>query len=93
MKLIYFPEQTVVFAKDQPEYFPLPAYMHNDVDGRITCCWELSWGEVIKLIFTRKIWHTVLTFYGRLQPQLLEVDKPVMRKLTVMEQPPGRRMD
>ena len=25
MKLVEFPEQTVVIAKDQPEYLPLPA--------------------------------------------------------------------
>jgi len=33
MKLIEFKEQTVVIAKDQPEYMPLPAHQFNDTDG------------------------------------------------------------
>lgn len=79
MKLIEFPEQTVVIAKDQPEYLPLPAYRyHNDPSGRIVCCWKLSWLERLKLLFTGKLWHQVLTFNHPLQPQLLETEKPEM---------------
>jgi len=80
MNLIEFPEQTVVIAKDQPEYKPLPAYQHkqNDWQGMITCCWKLTIKERVKLLFTGKLWHTILTFNHPLQPQLMRVDKPTL---------------
>lgn len=83
MKIISFPEQMVIFAKDQPEYLPLPAYLHRDQEGRITCCWQLSWSELFQLLFTRRIWHTVLTFGDTLQPQLLQIEKPNMPTITM----------
>jgi len=79
MDLIEFPEQTVVIAKDQPPYRPLPAYRQPaDPEGRVICCWSLTWRERFKLLFTGKLWHHILTFNGPLQPQLLEVEKPEM---------------
>jgi hypothetical protein len=78
MKLIQFEEQTIIFAEDQPEYLPLPAYQYNDVQGTIVCCWHLSLLDRIKLLFTGKIWHSILTFNQPLQPQLLEINKPKM---------------
>lgn len=79
MNLVEFPEQTVVFAKNQPPYLPLPAWRASaDPEGRIICCWRLSLRERLKILFTGRIWYHILTFNGRLQPQLLEVDKPEM---------------
>lgn len=78
MKPIEFPEQTIVIAKDQPEYQPLPAYHHKDEYGTITCCWQLTWRERMKVLFGGKMWHSILTFNHALQPQRLEVEKPHM---------------
>lgn len=78
MRVIEFPEQTVVIAKDQPEYRPLPAHIFGDEQGTIACCWQLTLWERIRVLFTGKIWHQVLTFNQRLQPQLLTVEKPAM---------------
>lgn len=78
MDIIEFPEQTVIYAKDQPEYRPLPAYQFHDSEGRIVCCWRLSWRERIKVLFSGVLWHEILTFNQSLQPQLLSVDKPDM---------------
>jgi hypothetical protein len=79
MNLIEFPEQRVVIAKDQPEYQPLPAYYwENDPEGRIACCWSLTWRERFKILLHGRLWHQILTFNGPLQPQLLSVDKPEM---------------
>ena len=80
MNLIEFPEQTIVIAKNQPEYLPLPAYQFQELPdrGRIICCWELSLKERIKLLFTGKLWHQVLAFGSSLQPQFISVDKPEM---------------
>ena len=74
MDLIEFPEQTVVIAKDQPEYQPLQA--HVAVDGTVTCCWQLTESERQEVLRTGLIWHQVHTFGHPLQPQLLMVEKP-----------------
>lgn len=75
MELVEFAGQTVVIAKDQPEYLPMPA--HRAPDGTVTCCWRLSFRERARLLFTGKLWHQVLTFnQGPLQPQLLLIDRP-----------------
>lgn len=76
MNLIEFPEQVVVVAKDQPEYAPMPAYLHPN--GTVVCCWKLTARERFKLLFSGVIWHSMLAFGQPLQPQLLEVDKPPM---------------
>lgn len=79
MKLVEFPEQTVVIAKTQPQYNALPAHRsYNDPEGRVTCCWELSFKERLKILVSGKLWHQILTFNEPLQPQLLMVEKPEM---------------
>jgi len=78
VKLLSFPEQTVVIAEHQPQYLPLPAYQFNDEQGRIAFCWQLSWRERFKVLFRGVLWHQVLTFNQALQPQLLSTDKPAM---------------
>jgi hypothetical protein len=77
MKIVEFPEQNVIYAKDQPQYWPLPAFkLPNDARGQVICCWKLTWIERIKIAFTGKIWHSMLTFNKPLQPQMMWVDKP-----------------
>ena len=78
MRLIEFPEQTVVIAKDQPPYIPFPAHQFGDAHGRIACCWKLSFLERLRVLFTGAIWHEILTFNHPLQPQKLSVEKPPM---------------
>jgi hypothetical protein len=81
MMLIEFPEQTAVIAKDQPEYHPLPAHRFaDDPQGRIACCWKLTWRERLTVLIGGVLWHQVLTFNQPLQPQLLSTTKPEMTK-------------
>jgi hypothetical protein len=81
MKLIDFPERTVVIAEDQPEYLPLPAHRFpEDPQGRIAFCWKLTWKERQLTLIRGTLWHQVLTFNKPLQPQLLQIDKPQMTK-------------
>lgn len=75
MNLAEFPEQNLIIAKDQPQYRPMPCYWDRNT-GEVTCCWQLTWRERIRLLFTGKLWHTILTFNQPMQPQLLEVSKP-----------------
>lgn len=79
METIAFPEQTVIIAENQPEYLPMPAYyLAGDPTGLVICCWSLNWKERIRMLFSGRIWHQVLTFNHPLQPQLLSVGKPEM---------------
>lgn len=82
MRLVRFPEVTMVIAENQPEYHPLYAHRFDreDPEGRIACCWSLSFTERLKLLFTGRIWHQVLTFNKPVQPVKLTVEKPPMAK-------------
>jgi hypothetical protein len=71
-----FAEQTTIFAKNQPQYSQLPA--HKCHDGTVTCCWNLSWRERLKVLLTGELWHQILTFNKPLQPQKMLVDKPAL---------------
>jgi len=73
MEPIKFKESNITFAKDQPEYLPLQAYI--DSEGRVVTCWKLSIREKIKLLFTGIIWHDTLTFNNPLQPVFMAVNK------------------
>lgn len=77
MKPIEFPEQNVIFAKDQPEYLPLPA--HKTADGEVISCWSLTLRERLKVLLRGQIWWSVLTFNQPLQPQCPFVDKPFVK--------------
>lgn len=74
MKPLEFPQQNVVYAANQPEYLPLPAY--RTTDGSVTSCWGLTWRERMRVLFTGRIYWTQLTFNGPLQPQLPSVLPP-----------------
>lgn len=73
MKPIEFKEQNVVYGKDQKEYQPLPALKFGD--GEVLTCWTLSWKELFRVIFTRKIWVAQLSFNEPLQPLFVTTDK------------------
>lgn len=72
--LVDFPESNVTYAKDQPEYRPLPCKQYDD--GRIVFCWRLTFVQRLTVLFTGRLWHQVQTFGQPLQPQLLESKKP-----------------
>ena len=74
MKPIRFKEANTTFAKNQPEYLPLPAYKGED--GLVISCWQLNWRERFKLLFCGQIWLSVLTFNRPLQPQKMNVERP-----------------
>lgn len=65
---------TVTFAKDQPQYLPLPAVVS---DGVVTTRWKLTWRERLTLFLGGTIWLQVSTFGRPLQPVKLDVDCPI----------------
>jgi hypothetical protein len=78
MRLVEFPEQTVVIARKQPEYRPMPAHVSED-GNIVTSCWSPSLTERLKILFTGRLWLQAMTFRSPLQPQLLSVAKPELR--------------
>ena len=73
MKPIEFPEQNCVYAKNQPEYLPLP--VHKTPGGEVTSCWALTWRERLTVLLHGRIWLSLLTFNGPPQPQLLSASR------------------
>ena len=71
MKPIEFLGCNCVYAKDQPEYIPLPA--HKSKEGEVTTCWKLSLKERLTVLFKGKLYLSVLTFNKPLQPLKLTV--------------------
>jgi hypothetical protein len=86
MKPIPFPQQTMVLAREQPQYQPLPVYRGDDYE--FISCWHLTWWERIKLLFTGRIWHRQKTFSYAYQPVLLEVENPWRAEPMVSPQQP-----
>jgi hypothetical protein len=84
MNLVDFPEAHVVIAENQTEYLPMPAYIYDD--QVLVCCWKLSLRERLSLLFHGEIWHSVWTFGKHLQPQRLDVHKPLMHMDTARTQ-------
>lgn len=75
MKPIEFPEQNVVFAKDQPEYLPLPAFRNDCGMGEVISCWKLTPRERLRILFTGKLWVSLAMFGKPLIPSLLTTKK------------------
>ena len=66
----------VVFAKDQPEYAPLPAIRDSGQEGVVTTRWHLSWRERLQVLLHGNLWLQLLTFHQPLQPVALTTKRP-----------------
>jgi hypothetical protein len=66
--------QYVVYAKDQPQYVPLPTRRTDD--GEVVSCWKPNWRARLAILFGGKFYLTMLTFNGPLTPVRVSVDKP-----------------
>ena len=75
MKPIKFKWSNIVFAENQPEYLPLPAF--KDPSGTVVTCWKLTFRERLKVLFYGRLYFQQLTFNYALQPQLPSVENPL----------------
>lgn len=80
MKPVKFKECNVLFGSSQPEYNPLPALIVREGQYPVYSCWNLSFFERIKILFTGKIWHGQYTFGDKYRPTLLSVDKNIIKQ-------------
>lgn len=65
----------IVFAKDQPQYLPLPALRVED-GTRIITRWRLSWRERLTVLLRGDLYLWVSTFGKPLQPVMLDTRVP-----------------
>jgi hypothetical protein len=84
MKPIEFAEQNCTYAKDQPEYNPLPSFQCDD--GRVISCWGLDWRERLRVLFTGRVWVSVMAFHQPLQPLLVQAAKPFEKTRKALEE-------
>jgi hypothetical protein len=75
MKPVEFKDQNVVFAKDQPEYQPLPALRLDTPEGQVISCWKMSIWERLKVLFTGNVWVSLMSFNKPLTPSYISVHR------------------
>lgn len=71
--------KAVIYAKDQPQYFPLP--VRRTPDGEVVTCWKLNWKARLAVLFGANFYLTLLTFNHPLQPIRVSLEKPVYREI------------
>jgi len=76
MTPIEFPEQTMVWAKDQPPYLPLPAFTN---ERETITCWRLTWRERIAVLWAGRLWLRQVNFGRRLQAQAPCIASPFLK--------------
>jgi hypothetical protein len=87
MKAVEFPEQTVVIAKNQKEYLPLPAMIDKSTPSvQTVTCWRLSLRERLRILWSGYLWCSVSTFGHSYHPTFMstkrsEVINPAYSKL------------
>ena len=87
MKAIKFEHVNKVLKADGCH--DLPVYF----DGRnIIFCWKLSLKERIKLLFTGKLWHLILSNRSCIQPVSLDVNYPFVKNPNETTQKPQKRL-
>ena len=75
MKPVEFKHQNTVFAKDQPEYQPLPALVLDSPIGEVISCWKLSFRERLRVLFLGRIWVSLASFKKPLTPSYLATNR------------------
>ena len=66
----------VVYAKDQPEYQPLPVVRIEGPEGQVVTRWALSEDERARIAAGQDVYLWICTFGKALQPVLLEIKSP-----------------
>lgn len=75
MKPIQFKHANTVYAKDQPEYQPLPVLKLDTPNGEVIACWKGTFLERLKFLFTGKIWVSLMTFNQPLTPSFISLNR------------------
>ena len=78
MKPIKFKGSNTIFAKNQQPYLPLPAWVKPDDDkGTVICCWKANLIERLRILFTGKLYVSLLSFNKPLTPSRVYAENPI----------------
>jgi hypothetical protein len=91
MKPIKFKYANKVYGEKQPEYQPLHVLKLDNPLGEVISCWKLTRWERIKVLFTGKVWLSLMTFNKPLLPSYLSVNRKEMY-LTEYEKNKGEKV-
>jgi len=75
MKPIKFKEVNITYAENQSEYLPLPVFKNDSPHGECISCWQLSFKERIIILFTGKLWVSLMSFNKPLTPSFFTTKK------------------
>jgi hypothetical protein len=75
MKPIDFEHTNTKFAEHQDQYTTLPALKIESDEGYVITCWKLTFFEKLKVLFSGKIWMSLMTFNKSLTPSFLSVNR------------------
>lgn len=75
MRPVEFPQQTMVLAKDQPQYDPLPIHYDPKL-GACIGCFELTDEERAAIAAGAPLWLWQYTFGRPFQPVVITTDNP-----------------
>lgn len=67
--------EEVVYAKDQPEYIPLPSI--READGCVITRWKMTKRERLQALISGSVYLEVLTFNQPLQPLRMGTTPPL----------------
>ena len=68
LKPVRFKGYNVEYAKDQPEYLPLPGFKTGEPPYELVTCWKGNFWDRIRFLFTGRVWIEYWTFNKDLQP-------------------------
>lgn len=77
MEPVKFKEVNLTFAEDQPEYLPLPVWKNPDTGNEVVSCWKASVRERFKILFSGRIYLTLLSFNKPLTPNRIFAENPI----------------
>jgi hypothetical protein len=75
MKPVEFKHQNTVFAKNQPEYLPLPALKLDTPEGEVVSCWKLTFKERLRVLIFGEVWLSLTSYNKPLTPSFIAVNR------------------
>ncbi|MBE9490863.1 MAG: hypothetical protein IMY67_11255 [Bacteroidetes bacterium] len=79
MKPTKFKEHNTVI-KTPKDFYDIPIFAADTVEGHVVMCYGLSFWERLRVLFTGKIWISVLSYQKPLNPMFLgTVKKEVIK--------------
>jgi len=80
MKPVKFKGQNTVIKSKSNDFYDMPILVSDTTEGHVVMCYKLSFIERIRVLFTGRIWLSVLSFKKPLKPMFLGTKKKELIK-------------